>query len=454
MLSALLVSTSNYVQRVSACAHPRSCHRPVMSELLRAVDDSRITTEQLTAALRVLGQCDTAEVVAVDVVSENRYPGSLSGVLRLSLSDHSVPRRIFVKKVTPQYVGRPWPATRRTLAYARTESRFYQEFATDDRVVGDFERLRVSLPRLAISDCNLEVLLGNEPVHADAGPEPSGELQSRCGSLLLLEAAVGYSQTSPLSEPQAIQALQAVAGLHAVFWERADILQAASCRLQRHGGCFALEIREPEEVSQVQSNWEKFAQSFRDVDESLCMESFDLGARLQQASTWVSAQMSPDPADAFVTLIHGDFKAMNVMLPSDGAPNPTHPMLIDFASCGVGYGMSDVAMLLTHSVAPSTLENGGLNRLIDAYLEALAQREVRNYSKETCHWHFHLATVDYARFVVSRFWGDASVESFSKRAHNPNVCLPNRNVEAAIYFAKRLEKSLSLVEQSMGAPCK
>ena len=38
-------------------------------------------------------------------------------------------RLLFIKKVTPAYVDRPWPDCRRTLAYARTEARFYDEFA-------------------------------------------------------------------------------------------------------------------------------------------------------------------------------------------------------------------------------------------------------------------------------------------------------------------------------------
>ena len=68
--------------------------------------------------------------------------------------------------------------------------------------------------------------------------------------------------------------------------------------------------------------------------------------------------------------MHGDFKAMNVMLPADGdggdvgsdiagggGADSGGAMLIDFASCGVGYGMCDVRarvsnLLITFDVLP------------------------------------------------------------------------------------------------------
>ena len=163
--------------------------------------------------------------------------------------------------------------------------------------------------------------------------------------------------------------------------------------------------------------------------------------------------MSLGPASPHATLVHGDFKAMNVMLPPDGAAATTAPLLIDFASTGVGLGMQDLAMLLAHSVAPSTLADGGQARLIDAYLTALEERGVTGYDRPTAMRHFHLATVDYARFVVSRFWAGASAAAFAKRAANPNVCLPNRDVEAALRFAERIDESLEVLDGGGGTCC-
>ena len=54
--------------------------------------------------------------------------------------------------------------------------------------------------------------------------------------------------------------------------------------------------------------------------------------------------------------------------------------------------------------------------------------------------------VDYGRFVIARFWGDASPDSFEKRAGNPNTTLVNRDMAAAFAFVERLERSMVLLE--------
>ena len=115
--------------------------------------------------------------------------------------------------------------------------------------------------------------------------------------------------------------------------------------------------------------------------------------------------------------------------------------------------MCDVAMLLAHSVSPATLADGGRQRLLDAYLAALVEFGVDGYDLRTAMRHFHLATVDYARFVVARFWSGASVEAFAKRAANPNVCLPNRDVEAALRFVERVDESLTVLDGGGGTCC-
>jgi hypothetical protein len=174
------------------------------------------------------------------------------------------------------------------------------------------------------------------------------------------------------------------------------------------------------------------------------------------------------------TLVHGDYKAMNVFLPPEQPTNNTTPstelnepleggLLIDFASTGVGFGMTDVAMLLSHSVAPSLLEEGGEERLVDVYLRALARARQANkqhradtngspeYSRALALRHYRLGVVDYGRFVVARFWGGASAEAFSKRASSPNTTLVNRNVEAALAFVARVDACLRHFEVVEGA---
>ena len=118
--------------------------------------------------------------------------------------------------------------------------------------------------------------------------------------------------------------------------------------------------------STYSANWERFVDGFAPLDPSLfASPSFrKLGARLETWSAWVAAQISPSPDTAHATLIHGDFKDLNVFLPSQ-LQSPVAPqqdleaLLIDFASTGVGFGMSDVATLLSHSMVPDDLAGDG-----------------------------------------------------------------------------------------------
>ena len=159
-------------------------------------------------------------------------------------------------------------------------------------------------------------------------------------------------------------ALAAAARLHAAAWEDQELLGTAATRLQRHGGAFALSIRNPKELTKIRSNWENFCGTFASHAPELFAKPgiVALGERLELWSVWVARELSPAPGDSFATLVHGDFKAMNVFLPVpaeavDGVSGEA--VLIDFASTGVGFGMADVAMHLQHAIAPTDLADGG-----------------------------------------------------------------------------------------------
>ena len=79
-----------------------------------------------------------------------------------------------------------------------------------------------------------------------------------------------------------------------------------------------------------------------------------LGDRLLRLLPRVAEEISRSDS----CLVHGDFKAMNVFLPK--AKDVVDPVImIDMQWCGVGCGLSDLAMHLFHSVEVSALENGG-----------------------------------------------------------------------------------------------
>jgi hypothetical protein len=139
---------------------------------------------------------------------------------------------------------------------------------------------------------------------------------------------------------------------------------------------------------------------------------------------------------------------------SSCANMPASAVLIDFASTGVGLGMADVAMHVVHALVPSDLDNGGEEALVDGYLTALAQARgaaAEPYPREVALRHFRLATCDYGRFIMGRFWGSATPDRFETAAASPNVVLANRNLDSALRFIERIHTYLVEFEAEMSS---
>jgi Ser/Thr protein kinase RdoA (MazF antagonist) len=69
-----------------------------------------------------------------------------------------------------------------------------------------------------------------------------------------------------------------------------------------------------------------------------------LGQRTYDIAEYVSMELSPIYDDNFATIVHGDYKSMNVFLP---LTNDNQSLLVDFASSGVEIGVSDVCNAYT-----------------------------------------------------------------------------------------------------------
>uniref|UniRef100_A0A7S3XJ37 Aminoglycoside phosphotransferase domain-containing protein n=1 Tax=Heterosigma akashiwo TaxID=2829 RepID=A0A7S3XJ37_HETAK len=166
---------------------------------------------------------------------------------------------------------------------------------------------------------------------------------------------------------------------------------------------------------------------------------------------FISEELSPAYNDNYATIVHGDYKAMNVFLPTmtDEREDEAHPIIIDFASTGVGLGMSDVAMHITHALDPEHLVNGGEEAMVDGYLEALGEAlpEGCSYPREVALRHYRLAVVDYFRFIMGRLWKGATLETFEKRKSSKNTVYVNRSVGAAVNFIERADRYLSEFEE-------
>jgi thiamine kinase-like enzyme len=412
------------------------------------------------------------------------------------------PRMVFCKRViAADYISakKDWNDLRRTLCYARTESRFYANFAPILAQRGGFACMT---PRVYHASHEFSDWISEEEP-ADGAPaallDPSNnkivdknkdalsgnDAQEKGGGLLLLEyiSQEDYFQESPLTVKECHLSLHAVARLHAAAWQDVDLLTRAQRDLSLSS--FHLQTRNPKELAGIQEAWEQgFFQGFAAELQAAGLYDQpsirDLGKRLSRVALYVSQQLSPQPTDAHATMIHGDYKALNVFLPrptnnnstrhdsdddainneNDGSDNKKAVVMVDFASTGLGLGMSDVAMHIHHCIVPSDLENGGEEALVRYYWEALqkalAERQNGNdnqdgividlYPWEAAWHHYKLAVVDYGRFFVGRFWKSATPANMATRKDNKNVNLINRWPKAAIAFIQRLTLYLAEIE--------
>ena len=353
---------------------------------------------------------------------------------------------LFVKRVmASDYCDtKQWTDLQRTLVYGRTEVRFYKE------ILPRLPYMTNYAPQCHIAEYNLEGLIGEDASSSACQTvPPSFETVAGRGAFLVLDSVgADYYQESPLSQTQAAKCLEAVAQLHAAAWQNVPLLQSAARRMAR--GSYHLSTRNPKELKEIVHSWQHFMKEFGDHHVFSSPSIRNLGKRMYDMAEYVSDQLTPRPPDKYATLCHGDFKAMNVFLPHNVKQNA---VMIDFASTGVGLGMSDVAMHIIHSVRPSSDDE----LLVDGYLTALQRANSPRalvYPRETAMRHYRLACVDYVRFVMGRFWRDATKESFRRKRLSKNTTLINRDIDAAMAWIAKVDMYLHEFEMEKAATIK
>jgi hypothetical protein len=367
---------------------------------------------------------------------------------RLKLDDDNDENKIndiFIKKVDAStYASKSWPDFRRTLIYLRTEVLFYKMLLPDLK-----ERGFTAAPEIYHADFNLEGLIGEEEKATDQSLlEPSTWSADGKGGHIIMEG-IGepYFQDSPISIEQAKETLSAVAGLHASAWEDQDLLIKADKWLSR--GSYHLKTRNIKELEGMEQAWDHFSSKFAENDPDLFQRCSNIGTRIKALAEYISNEVSPGPTDKYATLSHGDYKAMNCFLPHGDMDMNRGVILVDFASTGVGLGMSDVAMHIHHAVKGEDLDKGGEEELIDHYIEVLNEMlgPEHTYPRDVALRHYRLACADYFRFLLGRFWKSATPETFEKRKSSKNTVLMNRNVESAFAFLARVDCHVTEIEK-------
>jgi len=383
--------------------------------------------------------------------------------LLLTLHEDETPydHEVFCKRVAVKdYIAtkKDWADLRRTLLYMRTEVRFYRETLPFLQQAAGLQ----AAPKVYVAQHDLAQegwIPDDESGLAPAGAPPDvyeryqknqdKDLSTIKGSGEIIMDCVNdddYRQASPVTVDQAKQCLFAVAQMHAAAWQNEKLLSHCAQRLSL--ASFHLQVRNPKELEGMAASWEHFSTQFAGPlqEAGLTERTKTLGARLKRVAPFLSQQLSPRPSDPYATLVHGDYKAMNVFLPQ----KPNLPALIvDYASTGIGLGVSDVAMHIHHAVLPGDLANGGEGELLDYYVSELQCMlpDGTIYPNEVALQQYRMAVVDYGRFVLGRFWKAATPETFEKRKDSPNTTLINRNVDAAMAFIDRLERYLSELEE-------
>ena len=114
-------------------------------------------------------------------------------------------------------------------------------------------------------------------------------------------------------------------------------------------------------------------------------------------------------------------------------------------------------MHIWHAILPQDLASGGEERLVNAYLLALedamasssddGMKPKKLYPTAVALRHYRLASIDYVRFVLGRFWKSASLEGFEKRKDSENTTIINRNVQAALACVQRVGTYLTEIEK-------
>lgn len=374
---------------------------------------------------------------------------------------HNTQRPLFVKQVSAEiYKSKSWPDLRRTLLYARTEVRFYKDVLPQLQR-NEEEAFWNIAPECHLANYHLEDLI-DESESATSSSVPSmvsyteddyDVLQNKGGYLVLESLQDGYYQTSPLTLTEVQSCLDAIAKFHASAYEQPTLLKAISSSLCEYAGSYHLYNRNPKELDQIDQSWQTFMNNFKSVAPTNFFASPEiqsLGQRIQKIAHHVARELSPSHEDSHACIVHGDFKSMNIFLPQESTSDSKEAILIDFASTGLGLGMSDVAMHMTHALPPWLIE-GHEMELVEGYLSSLkrALPLTKEYPKDVALRHYKYAVVDYFRFVLGRFWKSATVDNFESRKNSKNVVLVNRNLEAALSFIVRAEGYLKEIEVEM-----
>ncbi|KAL3660393.1 hypothetical protein V7S43_014547 [Phytophthora oleae] len=399
------------------------------------------------------------QMAAVDVVPGSIHGGKHSSVAKLEVYFAGAGSRttLFLKKSAKNELpARSATHWKRDIASYRTEATFYAHFAPLLHSRG------VSLVR------PLAVFQSDAAGHCTANLVGEAEHSATCSDpenfLMLLECLgsessfVNYEAADCLELEDTRQALKYLANLHASAWGQEDLIENAGSELWSAACWWAFPKRGEKELANASDIWPQMLRNWGEVfktEASLpsIAELESLGESMIKHAAYISNRLSVDGKTAFRTLVHGDFKSANLFFETQSRT----VIAFDWQWSGVGLGAMDVANLLNTSVSIALLATDEKElELLRFYYDCLNARLQslgvtsdlqKSYPFEAFESHYMLASLEYARLLISNFWKGMTPQSCVGKASNANCGLGYRSIPHVVRMVRKLHEGLTRVNE-------
>jgi 3'(2'), 5'-bisphosphate nucleotidase len=301
----------------------------------------------------------------------------------------------------------------------------------------------------------------------------------------------GFSEVPGTCDfPRARAAVQWLASFHAHWWRGLPDSPPIPEDLWPRGGYWTLEKRDFD-LGLVSANWRNLLDAFeRDPDPETARESartaeklkelcgVDFGERLCRAGPALSRAAlrsewgTPHRENGCATLVHGDFKAANIVFrriprvkktedetdddqgDEDVCDIPHAPTVIDWQWTGPGGAAHDLAFFLATSLSPDALDR--VDDLAEAYRDRL-RNDLRSrgdagraaaeaYSSERLRRDLDAHFADYARYLAGDIWKTLTPKSMRDHRDRTNMGAHRRSTKHLLFCAERGARGLAACE--------
>ncbi|CAI5739969.1 unnamed protein product [Hyaloperonospora brassicae] len=416
------------------------------------------------------------QVVSVNLVPASAHYGKQSAVATLDVHfndrDKRRTTRVFLKKAVknelPPRTAAQWT---RDIASYRAEATFYARYAPllQQRGVSLIRPLAVFQSDAAgtcttnlvakdttIPECQAHC---SAPINFMLLLECLGSAPPASSSLDDLQSLATYEAADRLELVDTKQALRYLAHLHASTWGLHALDDIKGGEPMAEACWWMLSKRGETEVARALHIWPQMLRNWESVFESetelpSLAELTSLGERMVQEAAYVNACLTVHAAASVRTFVHGDFKSANLFFESQSRD----VVAFDWQWSGMGLGAMDVATLLNTSVSISVLSTGTDEhelQLLQFYYTCLRERLQaldpsvhldQRYPFEAFERHYMLATLEYARVLISNFWHRLTPSTCAAKGSRVNCGLGYRSVPHVVRLVRKLHQNLRRLE--------